>query len=536
MEILLLFFYLPLAILVGVFASGRGRSGFAWFLLSLILSPLLAGFFLIVAGNKRQNENRTQTIYEDVGNNKKCSFCAELVKKEAVKCKHCGSTLPIEPPTPDIQGIPAPPVATQVDSNPNSPRKWWNAALLSIFMPGLGHIYNGQTKRGLLIWLLMVPVHSASLLLTVRFSFIGFLAIILLYHLAVIANSILVARRNSECYAPNKFNKWYAYIGIYVLAAVLSSVILLYARVNIAQAYKVVSSGMEDTILKGDHVLVDKTVDTKKIIRGNIVIFEHPEDANKSNISRVIGLPGDVIEGKAKKIYINGKLYKPDFEIHKEEEFIPSTFNPRDSFGPITVPENSYFMMGDNRDRSYDSRFFRFITREKIMGMVKLIYWSWDVDKLRPRMQRIGQKFQQVLDMSSHSNSQEHFDKENPQAVKQSCLQFEPAMVELNGTLKEIVFPGPPNYENIMTGDTPEHCLVLNLQEPICVLGDPSSDVNSENVRDVKQVQFALVDYNKPTQNMIGKHITAKGTLYGAHTGHHRTPVLLEVKDIKIVK
>lgn len=116
------------------------------------------------------------------------------------------------------------------------------------------------------------------------------------------------------------------------------------------------------------------------------------------------------------------------------------------------------------------------------------------------------------------------------------CLQYEPKVVELKGILQEVVFPGPPNYESVETGDTPEHSLILQLKDPICVQGDPSSDMNSETVRDIKQVQVALVTYKKSVQKMIGKNITVRGTLFAAHTGHHRTPVLIDAKDIKSTK
>jgi signal peptidase I len=160
---------------------------------------------------------------------------------------------------------------------------------------------------------------------------------------------------------------------------------------------------MEDTLAIGDHLLVNKFIygtklpfSDKRLLtlrdprRGDVIVFEYPEDPSKDFIKRVIGTPGDVVEGKDKKVYVNGKPYENPHEIHKEKDIIPKEMNPRDTFGPVKVPPNSYFMMGDNRDRSYDSRFWGFVSRDKIKGLAFIKYWSWDKDRFRPRFGNIG--------------------------------------------------------------------------------------------------------------------------------------------------
>ena len=160
---------------------------------------------------------------------------------------------------------------------------------------------------------------------------------------------------------------------------------------------------MEDTLVIGDHLLVSKFIYGTKIPlsdkrfltlrdprRGDVIVFEYPEDPSKDFIKRVVGIPGDVVEGKDKKVFVNGTHYQNPHEVHKEKDIIPKEMNPRDSFGPITVPENSYFCMGDNRDRSYDSRFWKFVRRDQIKGLAFIKYWSWDREKLRPRFGSIG--------------------------------------------------------------------------------------------------------------------------------------------------
>ena len=189
----------------------------------------------------------------------------------------------------------------------------------------------------------------------------------------------------------------------YAESIIIAVLLALVIRTYMVQAFKIPSGSMEDTLAIGDHLLVNKFIygtkvpfTNKSIIkvrdprRGDVIVFEYPEDPSKDFIKRVVGTPGDVVEGKDKKVYVNGKLYENPHEVHKEKDTIPKEMNPRDTFGPVTVPADSYFMMGDNRDRSYDSRFWGFVKREKIKGLAFIKYWSWDREKFRPRFGSIG--------------------------------------------------------------------------------------------------------------------------------------------------
>lgn len=189
----------------------------------------------------------------------------------------------------------------------------------------------------------------------------------------------------------------------YAESIAIAVLLALVIRTYLVQAFKIPSGSMEDTLAIGDHLLVSKFVYGTKIPfvdarvltvrdprQGDVIVFEYPEDPSKDFIKRVIGVPGDVVEGKEKKLYVNGKLYANPHEVHKEKDIIPKEMNPRDTFGPITVPANSYFVMGDNRDRSYDSRFWKFVRRDQIKGLAFIKYWSWDHDKFRPRFGNIG--------------------------------------------------------------------------------------------------------------------------------------------------
>jgi len=189
----------------------------------------------------------------------------------------------------------------------------------------------------------------------------------------------------------------------YAESIIIAVLLALVIRTYLVQAFKIPSGSMEDTLAIGDHLLVNKFIygtklpfGDKRILkirdprRGDVIVFEYPEDPSKDFIKRVVGTPGDVVEGKDKKIYVNGQPYLNPHEIHKEKDIIPKEMNPRDTFGPITVPPGSYFMMGDNRDRSYDSRFWGFVSLNKIKGLAFIKYWSWDREKFRPRFGSIG--------------------------------------------------------------------------------------------------------------------------------------------------
>ncbi|HZV81374.1 MAG TPA: signal peptidase I [Geobacteraceae bacterium] len=189
----------------------------------------------------------------------------------------------------------------------------------------------------------------------------------------------------------------------YAESIIVAVILALIIRTFVVQAFKIPSGSMEDTLLIGDHLLVCKFLygtkipfTDRKILkirdpkRGDVIVFEYPEDPSKDFIKRVVGLPGDVVEAKDKKVFVNGKPFENPHEIHKESEIIPKAQNPRDTFGPVTVPPDSYFVMGDNRDRSYDSRFWGFVKSSKIKGLAFIKYWSWDSGNFRVRFKNIG--------------------------------------------------------------------------------------------------------------------------------------------------
>ena len=189
----------------------------------------------------------------------------------------------------------------------------------------------------------------------------------------------------------------------YIEAIILAIVIAFFVRTFVIQAYKIPSGSMKPTLLIGDHLLVTKfdygvklpllrstLIPLGKPKRGDIIVFIYPEDRSKDFIKRMVGLPGDTIEIRDKKVFINGLLWSDANGTHVDHLVIPAAVQPRDNFGPVTVPEDSYFVMGDNRDESYDSRFWGFVRQQDILGKALIIYWSWNSEDHGLRWSRIG--------------------------------------------------------------------------------------------------------------------------------------------------
>lgn len=189
----------------------------------------------------------------------------------------------------------------------------------------------------------------------------------------------------------------------YAKSILIAILIALFIRAYIIQAFKIPSGSMIPTLLIGDHLLVTKFIygvkpplmENKILVmdkpkRGDIIVFKYPEDPNRDFIKRVIAVEGDVIEGRDKKVYVNGMEIKEPYIRHSDSYIHPKDLDPRDNFGPITVPKDKLFVMGDNRDQSYDSRFWGFVDLKDVKGKALIIYWSWDSEQSRPRLERIG--------------------------------------------------------------------------------------------------------------------------------------------------
>lgn len=200
--------------------------------------------------------------------------------------------------------------------------------------------------------------------------------------------------------APPKATK--SVVREYGQALLVALLLALFIRSFIVQAFKIPSGSMLPTLQIGDHILVNKFIYGVRLPilgsevlavgephRGDVIVFVYPEDPQKDFIKRVVGVGGDVIEVRSKRLTVNGQaVFDP--HAHFAEGNSGREVSPRDNFGPYTVPAGNVFVMGDNRDRSYDSRFWGPVSLDKVKGKAFLIYWSWDGADRWARWERIG--------------------------------------------------------------------------------------------------------------------------------------------------
>ena len=171
----------------------------------------------------------------------------------------------------------------------------------------------------------------------------------------------------------------------------------------VVQAFKIPSGSMIPTLVVGDHLFVNKFIYGVKIPyfrktiipitdpkRGDVVVFIYPQDRSKDFIKRVIGTAGDKIEMKNKKLFINDQAYADPYGVYHDPMIYPGTAQPRDNFGPVTVPPDSLFVMGDNRDHSLDSRFWGFVDLKDVQGKAFILYWSWNSEEKNVRWDRVA--------------------------------------------------------------------------------------------------------------------------------------------------
>ncbi|MCB2188537.1 MAG: signal peptidase I [Deltaproteobacteria bacterium] len=197
---------------------------------------------------------------------------------------------------------------------------------------------------------------------------------------------------------------WREYLEALLWALLLAAIIRTWG----VQAFKIPTGSMIPTLLVGDHLLVSKSsygiklpfsdivaIPVSDPQRGDIIVFRYPEDRSKDFIKRIIGLPGDVVEIRDKNVFINGKKLDDPWGQYTDRVILPNQLQTRDNFGPVKVPPDQYFVMGDNRDQSHDSRFWfngrgGFVPRDDILGRAFIIYWSWNGDGFGVRWDRIG--------------------------------------------------------------------------------------------------------------------------------------------------
>lgn len=200
----------------------------------------------------------------------------------------------------------------------------------------------------------------------------------------------------------------------YLEALIIAAIFLQFANTFVVQTYYIPSGSMENTLLVGDHLFVNRFIygpapsaleqrllPLRPVRRGDIVVFRSKEDPRIDVVKRCIGVPGDVVRVVDKKLYINGKpVDDSSYAIHQPPPGVPEHVPPyfpgqlaaRDYFGPFSVPPGSYFCMGDNRDNSWDSRFWGELPANYLLGRAFAIYWSYGGQTSDGRWPGLGSK------------------------------------------------------------------------------------------------------------------------------------------------
>jgi signal peptidase I len=253
----------------------------------------------------------------------------------------------------------------------NKPRSPLLAALLSIFVTGLGHMYSGRFIRGMILFvigqLLFITFAISMILITPNRVFMLIaVGVCIAFTFYCVVDAASIAKRKGKYYELAKYYRWYAYIG-YIAVIFL----IMWHRSVFVQAFRIPTGAMEPTLFIGDHVLVNKLFyKTAKPKRGDLIVFKYPNDPKVAYIKRLIGEPGDKVEIAGRTVYINNAPLKETYTKYID----PNSVN--EHFGPYIVPRDNYFVMGDNRDNSQDSRYWGFVPKENLLGKPQVIYYS----------------------------------------------------------------------------------------------------------------------------------------------------------------
>ncbi|MFN7953221.1 MAG: signal peptidase I [bacterium] len=280
----------------------------------------------------------------------------------------------------------------------NVPRVPWRAGALSLAIPGLGHVYAGHGRRGLAIFGLVALSCWAQALLALGDSLtVGSFWLIRAVRIGgsglALLDSVRLARRYRGEYLLNDTNRWYAYLSIGFVGA-----LLLATPLGAVQVFRVPARSMVPTIAVGDWIVANRwSYRRAEPKRGDVIVFHFPMNPAETYLKRVVGLPGETVEIHDRRVVVDGREIDDPWGHCPDGRRIGSAgadcgrATPRlDSMSATRVPEQGYFVLGDDRQQSQDSRFWGPVPRDLLVGKIVGIYWSWDGRRHLPRLDRIG--------------------------------------------------------------------------------------------------------------------------------------------------
>jgi signal peptidase I len=286
---------------------------------------------------------------------------------------------------------------------------------LGFLLPGLGHLYAGRVNLAVLLFVLFPGMNLVVGLLYVTIPTPGLNVVVpTILNLALRAGVAYDAARVLRASAADKtipvLSRWYSCLAAVVLVTVVVNPVWVRTyRNTFVQAFALPTGSMEKTILWGDHVLAAKwsygwrepmfqtvVFGARSPVRSDLVVFRFPEDRSRTFLKRVIGLPGETVEIRHGRVFIDGKALEETYLYASRAVVLSGDSTAEaddgDHWGPQTVAAGSYFVLGDNRDNSRDSRIFGFVGQGDILGRAVMVYWSADPEKGSIRWERIGRR------------------------------------------------------------------------------------------------------------------------------------------------
>lgn len=276
----------------------------------------------------------------------------------------------------------------------NTRRRPWLAVILTLALPGLGHVYCGKKIRAALAQIIAWIVGYFSLLFfvisdSIPTNYILPILTVTAWWVLVVVDVVRIARATGDDYVLRPFNRWYYYLSAWIVV-LLASVFL--HPTSSYEAFSVPAQSMESALFAGDYFIADLAAyEFDNPQPNDVVVFIFPRDMVTKYVKRCVAGPGDTIVLRNKALWVNGAV----FDERKTVKFVNPKIQPRnpngadspDNFGPFVVPADSYFMLGDNRDNSYDSRFWGTVPGDLILGKAIRIHWSRDRSRIGLRVQ-----------------------------------------------------------------------------------------------------------------------------------------------------